>query len=456
MLINQSYIKESANTQGMEDFKIVPHTLENEIEGWKVYAKEAISKGLNKISQENIDNALRDMGINPNNGGPFNFWQYRIICGTHSWNRGRTIKDIREYNRKYGNNGPIEEYISGLQNNINECYCNNEYGYNARHGYYRNNDRSDNYDEPLYAWGDHMIMNYDPDFHRPLSKREQKKFALRKKAITPQMEKIKQAWEKRAEKMAEMPQNYNESKTNKNMKKAITESHLRSIIAESIKKYISEAGMKSGCEERLNTKGNAPTRVNHNNKYPTSDEANARGFKKAEYQDFNKPYDIWCKGKESMKVARDKNPWEKNGGKTGFTGFKPAANTAKITESELRTLIAESVKKVLLKKRMLREHEDDWFNESDTAFIGRTSAYYSDDDSSVYEPDYWTYSNEPNDRDFAGEVYELNDEGKAELNYWIRCQRFNEYQRSHAFNPRTETPEQEWALLTRNYGRRIR
>lgn len=131
-------------------------------------------------------------------------------------------------------------------------------------------------------------------------------------------------------------------------------------------------------------------------------------------------------------------------------------NIVKLNESQLRKIVAESVKKVLLKKRMLREHEDDWFKESDTAFIGRTSAYYDDDDSSVYEPDYWTYSDEPNDRDFAGEVYELNDEGKAELNYWLRCRRFNEYQRSHAFNPRTETPEQEWALLTRNYGRRIR
>lgn len=131
-------------------------------------------------------------------------------------------------------------------------------------------------------------------------------------------------------------------------------------------------------------------------------------------------------------------------------------NTVKLNESQLRKIVAESVKKVLLKERMLREHEDDWFYESDTAFIGRTSAYYDDDDSSVYAPDYWTYSNEPNDRDFAGEVYELNDEGKAELNYWLRCRRFNEYQRSHAFNPRTETPEQEWALLTRNYGRRIR
>lgn len=164
-----------------------------------------------------------------------------------------------------------------------------------------------------------------------------------------------------------------ESKQNKNMKQTITESQLRSIIAESIKKYISEVGMKGGfvgshkyqpssiegyngdpegaeqwvkkhpypqeephddawfrkqkskgavyendCEKGLNTKGNVPARVNHNNKYPTSDEARARGFKKDEYQDFNKPYDIWHKGKESMKVGRDKNPWEKNSGKTGF------------------------------------------------------------------------------------------------------------------------------------------
>lgn len=136
-----------------------------------------------------------------------------------------------------------------------------------------------------------------------------------------------------------------ESKQNKNMKQTITESQLRSIIAESIKKYISEAGMKGGfvgshkylpssiegynggpegavcendCKKGLNTKGNVPARVNHNNKYPTPDEARARGFKKDEYQDFNKPYDIWHKGKESMKVGRDKNPWEKNSGKTGF------------------------------------------------------------------------------------------------------------------------------------------
>ena len=78
--------------------------------------------------------------------------------------------------------------------------------------------------------------------------------------------------------------------------------------------------------------------------------------------------------------------------------------TVKLNESQLRKIVAESVKKVLKETRILKEHEDDWFDESDTAYIGRTSAYYEDDDSSMYTPDYWTYSTEPNDREFAGEV----------------------------------------------------
>ena len=83
----------------------------------------------------------------------------------------------------------------------------------------------------------------------------------------------------------------------------------------------------------------------------------------------------------------------------------------KLNESQLRKIIAESV------KRAINEHEDDWFDESDAAYIGRTSAYYNDDDSFVYTPDYWTYSTDPNDRDFAGEVYELNDEGKTVITF---------------------------------------
>lgn len=42
--------------------------------------------------------------------------------------------------------------------------------------------------------------------------------------------------------------------------------------------------------------------------------------------------------------------------------------TIKMNERELHRLISESV------KRVLNEHEDDWFEEYDTAYIGRTSA----------------------------------------------------------------------------------
>ena len=48
--------------------------------------------------------------------------------------------------------------------------------------------------------------------------------------------------------------------------------------------------------------------------------------------------------------------------------------TIKMNERELHRLISESV------KRVLNEHEDDWFEEYDTAYIGRTSAYYGDTD----------------------------------------------------------------------------
>lgn len=131
--------------------------------------------------------------------------------------------------------------------------------------------------------------------------------------------------------------------------------------------------------------------------------------------------------------------------------------TVRLTESELKRMISESVKKILKNnKRMLREHEEDWFNEDDQAYIGRTEAYYDENDDYIYTPDFWTYDNNPNSKDFAGEVYVLNDEGKSELNWWIRNQRFNEYQRKNAFNPNNNSSEEEWELLTQNYGKRIR
>ena len=126
----------------------------------------------------------------------------------------------------------------------------------------------------------------------------------------------------------------------------------------------------------------------------------------------------------------------------GTSGFELAKNRNGISESQLHNVIKESVKKVL------REHEDDWFDEMDTAYIGRTSAYYDDDNESVFAPDYWTYSTDPNDPDFADEVYELNEDGKSELNWWIRSQRFNEYQRNNAFNPNDKSSEEMWEYLT--------
>ena len=52
------------------------------------------------------------------------------------------------------------------------------------------------------------------------------------------------------------------------------------------------------------------------------------------------------------------------------------------------------------------------FFEDETVYIGRTEAYYNQDDDDLFYPDLWTWSNDPKDDDFAGEVYELNDDGK--------------------------------------------
>lgn len=53
-------------------------------------------------------------------------------------------------------------------------------------------------------------------------------------------------------------------------------------------------------------------------------------------------------------------------------------------------------------------------------FIGRTDAYYNDDDESVFTPDYWTRGWSRDDSDFAveGPVYELTEEGDKLLSEW--------------------------------------
>lgn len=101
--------------------------------------------------------------------------------------------------------------------------------------------------------------------------------------------------------------------------------------------------------------------------------------------------------------------------------------------------------------------DDNWFDESDTAYIGRTAEYYEgEDEDNLFVPDLWTYDTDPNCEDFAGEVYRLNDDGKIELNWWIRCQGMNLYERKHAFNPNLNSKEEEYEELVKYYGTKIK
>lgn len=44
--------------------------------------------------------------------------------------------------------------------------------------------------------------------------------------------------------------------------------------------------------------------------------------------------------------------------------------------------------------------DDNWFDESDTAYIGRTAEYYTEDEGEddLFVPDLWTYDTDPNVR----------------------------------------------------------
>jgi len=78
---------------------------------------------------------------------------------------------------------------------------------------------------------------------------------------------------------------------------------------------------------------------------------------------------------------------------------------------------------------------ESYFHDGEEAYIGRTDAYYADEfDGDVYEPEYWTYSTDINDKDFAegGELYQLTDEGKEIINSWLGSKEYNEYQRMNA------------------------
>ena len=96
------------------------------------------------------------------------------------------------------------------------------------------------------------------------------------------------------------------------------------------------------------------------------------------------------------------------------------------------------------------------FFEDETVYIGRTEAFYNQDDDDLFYPDLWTWSDNPEDDDFAGEVYELNDDGKEELDWWIECRRMNEYQRSRTFNYNKKNQFEEWDYLIDNFAKRIK
>lgn len=126
-------------------------------------------------------------------------------------------------------------------------------------------------------------------------------------------------------------------------------------------------------------------------------------------------------------------------------------STKKITLNELRKLIKSIISEN--RKNLISEN---YFNDSDTAYIGRTDAYYSDEDNeSVYSPDYWTYSNDINDNDFAedGDLYQLTDEGKDVINSWLKSKNSNEYRRQQMRGINqymNESPEEIWKYLTTN------
>ena len=80
-------------------------------------------------------------------------------------------------------------------------------------------------------------------------------------------------------------------------------------------------------------------------------------------------------------------------------------------------------------------------------YIGRTKEYYEPDEDNMFVSDLWTYSEDPEDKDFVGEVYELNEEAVKELDWWLRSRRMNEWQRRNSFNPDMRGPESVWNSL---------
>lgn len=120
----------------------------------------------------------------------------------------------------------------------------------------------------------------------------------------------------------------------------------------------------------------------------------------------------------------------------------------RLTEGDLHRIIKESVNKVL-KESAWNSIDDEYDEYGDYRYVGRIASYYDDEDN-MYDDWTWTYSDDINDDDFVGEVYELTPEDSRELDYWLRCRRMNDYQRQHSFNPRTQGTEEMYVYLIKN------
>lgn len=121
----------------------------------------------------------------------------------------------------------------------------------------------------------------------------------------------------------------------------------------------------------------------------------------------------------------------------------------RLTESDLHRIIKESVRQVL-RESAWNSIDDECDEYGDYRYVGRIASYYDEDDDNMYVDWTWTYSDDMNDDDFVGEVYELTPEDSRELDYWLRCRRMNDYQRQHSFNPRTQGTEEMYAYLIKN------
>jgi hypothetical protein len=86
------------------------------------------------------------------------------------------------------------------------------------------------------------------------------------------------------------------------------------------------------------------------------------------------------------------------------------------------------------KDKQLKDEYGTW---EDFRYVGRTSAYYyGEDDDSVFAPDYWTYSSDIDDEEFAGEVYELEPDDAKNVGEYIRWwYGYNQWQRNNGWPP---------------------